>query len=91
MPDLPAPLDFIHWFLPGPDGATTPIIGLPAMGLNVEPSTLTDFDGYTAFAVVSGEAEGSDGNNYGVEFDVRVMQGKYRVDSKTYHGTFAFI
>ena len=88
--DIP-PLGFIHFFLPGPEGATTPFFKLPASGLDVEPSTITDFKGFTAFAVFSGEAVGSDGNPYNVEFDVRVMQGDYMAeDGSQKWGTFGF-
>jgi len=99
---LPAPLPipggvdapsvgFIHIFLPGPEGAVTPFFRIPALGLDVEPSTLTDYRGFTTFAVLAGQAEGSDGNTYNVEFDVRVMRGVYIAeDGSRQRGTFAF-
>ena len=93
---LPAPLPIpggegAHIFLPGPEGSPTPFSGLTGMGLNVEPSTMTNFKGFTAFAVVSGQAEGSDGNTYDVRSDLRVMQGEYVVEDGSHHqGTFAF-
>jgi hypothetical protein len=71
------PVGFLHWFLPGPEGSSTPVTGFPALGLDVEPSTITNFAGFTAFAVLAGEAEGSDGKTYKVEFDLRVMEGEY--------------
>ncbi len=83
----------IHFFLPGPEDAVTPIIGLHGMGLDVEPSTLTDFKGFTAFAVLAGRqaAEGSDGKTYDVEFDLRVMEGEYiAADGSHQRGAFAF-
>ncbi|MBV7333127.1 twin-arginine translocation signal domain-containing protein [Chloroflexi bacterium TSY] len=84
------PVGFIHWFLPGPEDAETPFLKIPGFGLNVEPSTLTNFKGYTAFAVVSGRAKGSDGKDYDVEFDVRAMKGEYIVaDGSKHTGTFA--
>ena len=80
----------IHWYLPGPTDAVTPIIGLQGMGLDVEPSSITDFDGKTAFAVVAGEVETSDGPQL-VEFDVRVMEGQYVAeDGTTNKAAFAF-
>lgn len=88
---LPPPLDFIHFFLPGPTDATTPILGLPGEGLDVEPSTITDFRGRTAFAVLSGRARGDDGQTYDVEFDVRVMEGIYVAEDGSRHrGAFGF-
>lgn len=84
-------LDFIHWFLPGPTDATTPFIGLPGFGLDVEPSLITDYRGFTAFAVLSGQARGSDGKTYNVEFDVRVMEGEYvAADGSHQRGAFGF-
>lgn len=81
----------LHAFIPGPEGSTTPFAGLPGMGLDVEPSTLTDFEGFTVFAVLSGQAEGSDGKTYNVEFDVRVMRGEYVAeDGSRQWGTFGF-
>ncbi len=83
---------FIHFYLPGPEGSITPIIGLGGMGLDVEPSTMTDFYGYTAFAVVAGEAKGSDGADYPFEADIRVMDGVYFDDSGTKReGVYAFL
>lgn len=88
---LPDPFRFIHWLLPGPDGATTPILGLGSFGLDADPSTVGDFYGFTAYAVVAGTATGGDGEPYDVEFDVRVMQGNYvGEDGKEHYGTFAF-
>lgn len=82
----------IHWFLPGPEGTSTPVIGLPAMGLDVDPSTMTNFKGFNAYAVVAGSADASDGNSYDFEFDVRVMEGLYRgADGVERRGAFAFL
>jgi hypothetical protein len=89
--DAGEPVGLIHWFLPGVEGTATPFAGLPGMGLDVEPSTLTDFQGYTAYAVISGQAEGSDGKIYNVEFDVRVMEGDYIAeDGSAQNGVFGF-
>ncbi len=85
------PFDFIHWLLPGPEGSSTQILGLPGFGLDVDPSTITDFKGFTAYAVVAGKAKGNDGTDYDVELDVRVMKGRYcGVDGKEYYSTFGF-
>lgn len=91
LPPEAAPFDAIHWLLPGPPGAITPINGLEAFGLDVDPSTITDFRGHTAYAVVAGAAHGSDGATYDFEGDVRVMQGHYiGEDGEKHYGTFGF-
>jgi hypothetical protein len=85
------PVGFIHWWLPGPDGSSTPFNGIPGFGLDVDPSTLTNFDGFQAFAVASGEVRGSDGVTYDAEVDVRVFQGTYVAeDGSRNYGTFGF-
>lgn len=91
LPPDAAPFDSIHWLLPGPPGATTQILGLEAFGLDVDPSLITDYKGVTAYAVVAGTAHGSDGEEYDVEVDVRVMKGRY-IDENGHsrHGTFGF-
>ncbi len=82
----------IHWYLPGPTDAVSPILGLQGMGLDVEGSSITDFEGNTAFAIVSGEADTSDGETLQVELDVRVMQGRYVAENgKEYRSIFAFL
>src|SRR5262245_6774000 len=89
---LGPPYDFIHVFPPGPVGIVLPFSGVELQGLNVEPSTLTDFHGATAVAFHVGEARGSDGHTYNLETDIRVMEGKYvAVDGTTRHGSFALI
>jgi hypothetical protein len=93
IPGLPpgSPLENIHWLLPGPVGSATPVIGLPGFGLDVDPSTVGDYKGFTAYAVVAGEAKGSDGNTYACEFDVRVMDGIYKAEDGSIHrGTYGF-
>ena len=89
---LAPPYDFIHVFPPGPENITLPFTGGRLQGLDVEPSTLTDFHGTTAVAFHVGEAKGSDGHTYNLETDMRVMEGKYvAVDGITRHGRFALI
>ena len=71
-----APVGVVHgWFVPGPEGTVTPIIGIPGLGLDVEPSLITDFMGFTAFAIVAGQAEGSDGKTYSLS----QLKGKHVV------------
>jgi hypothetical protein len=73
-------------------GAVTPFARLPGGGLDVEPSPLTNFKGFTVFAVLSGQAEGSDGKTYNVEFDLRVMEGEYIAEDGSHQrGTFGFL
>jgi hypothetical protein len=85
--DLP-PL--IHIFVPGPEEITLPFTGFTLQGLNVEPSTITDFTGVTAQAYHVGTATGSDGLTYNLETDVRVFAGEYVAEDGSRHeGSFA--
>ena len=89
--DPPDPFRFIHWLLPGPIGSQTQILNLPGFGLDVDPSTIGDFKGFTAYAVVAGKATDLDGKEYDVELDVRGMKGHFiGQDGKRHYGTFAF-
>ena len=75
----------IHVFAPGPTDA-----GL--MGENVEPSTITNFNGESAYAVVAGTATDSDGNTYDVALDMRFFDGVYvAADGSRHRGAFGFI
>jgi hypothetical protein len=88
----PPPYDLIHIFLPGPPTVTLPFSGLQLMGLDVEPTTITDFDGATAMAFLIGTAKGSDGHEYGLEVDLRVSEGEYvTADGSHKRGAFAMI
>ena len=85
------PLAMIHWALPSPDGVVTPILGLGGFGLDADPSTIGDYWGFTAYAVIAGSAKGSDGETYDCEFDVRVMDGIYKAANGTWNrGTYGF-
>jgi hypothetical protein len=75
----------IHEFIPGPEEITLPFTLIPLQGLNVEPSTLTDFTGVTALAYHVGTVTGSDGLTYNLETDVRVFQGQYVGEDGTQH------
>jgi hypothetical protein len=89
---LEPPYDFIHEFLPGPEGMVLPFTQVQLEGLNVEPSTITDFKGATALAYHVGKAKGSDGKTYNLETDIWVMEGRYvSVGGTRRHGTFAEI
>jgi hypothetical protein len=79
--DVGPPVGVIHVFTPGPQG----------LGLDVEPSLITNFKGFTAFTLLAGQAEGSDGKTYDVHSDLRVMAGEYVAEDGSRHqGTFAF-
>lgn len=84
-------LGFIRWSLHGPAGVPTPLLGLPGFGLDVDPSLITDFEGFQAMTVLNGSTTRSDGSRHPTEFDVRVFQGHYvAADGETYYGTFGF-
>jgi hypothetical protein len=86
----PAPYDgVIHIFIPGPEGLVLPFTQTPAQGRNTEPAVITNFDGDTAIGLLVGTARGSDGAEYGVEIDVRVSEGTYKVDDRRRRGLFA--
>jgi len=75
----------LHLFLPGP-----PELGL--QGEDVEPNTITNFQGFAAIAYVYGIATGSDGNEYEMSHDLRVFRGNYvAADGERGRGTFVFI
>jgi hypothetical protein len=76
----------LHVFAPGPTD-------LGFMGIDVEPNTITNFDGFTAMGHFNGTIEGSDGNVYDLgDSGIRVFQGNYRsADGSTHHGTFVFL
>jgi hypothetical protein len=78
---------FIHIFFPGPE-SLNPLF----MGIDVEPSVITDFRGFSAIAYLAGTATGNDGKLYNLEADIRVYQGEYVASDGSHHfGTFALI
>ena len=82
----------IHVFAPGPEGLTLPFTGVQLMGLDVEPSVITDYKGVTALAFHVGTATGSDGRRYNLETDMRAMEGTYIAeDGSRKRGLFALI
>lgn len=82
----------VHAFVPGPPTITLPFSGLTLQGLDVEPSTITDFRGRTALAYIMGEAKGSDGVTYGLEADIRAFEGEYSdANGAMARGAFAFV
>ena len=82
----------IHVFAPGPPDVTLPFTGIQLMGLDVEPSVITDYRGVTALAFHVGTATGSDGKQYDLETDMRAMEGTYIAeDGSRQRGLFALI
>jgi hypothetical protein len=82
----------IHIFVPGPETITLPFTRFTLQGLDVEPSTITDFQGVTAQAYHVGTATGSDGITYNLETDVRIYKGDYIAeDGSRCQGTFAHL
>jgi len=74
-----------HIFAPGPRS-----LGL--MGLHVEPSSISDFQGVVALAYLSGSATDGDSHRYDLAVDLRIMSGDYlAADGSAQTGTFAFI
>jgi hypothetical protein len=77
--------EIIHTFAPGP-------IELGLMGEDIEPNTITNFDGFVAMAYINGTATDADGRTYTMLTDMRFMQGTYvAADGSVNFGTFAFI
>ena len=66
-----------HVVLPGPDN---------------EPSTITDYNGFTGIAAVQGHGTDNDGNTLYFDVDVRFMKGLYTgMDGRLRQGAFSFI
>lgn len=74
-----------HLFAPGP-----PALGL--QGLDVNPSSIGDFDGTVALAYLKGRAKDGSGRRFTMSNDMRVMTGRYlAADGSPHVGSFAFI
>jgi hypothetical protein len=86
-----APGFVIHVFAPGDPAVTLPFSGITLAGVDVEPSTITDFNGSSAVAYHLGTARASDGSTYNFETDIRAFEGEYVVDGETHHGSFAMV
>jgi hypothetical protein len=81
----------IHIQIPGPTGVTLLYSQTPLFGLNHERSTVGNFDGGVAMGYVLGTATGSDGEEYGLEVDIRAFEGSYEAGGSVQQGTFALI
>jgi hypothetical protein len=80
-------LPLMHVFSPGP-------ILAGYDGINVDPSTITNFKGLSMIAedyTLTATAAGSDGTKYLLGTDMRVFRGKYRTSSGDHNATFCFI
>ncbi len=86
-----APGVVIHIFGPGDPSVTLPFSGGVLGGFDVEPGSITDFDGSSAVAYHVGSARGSDGVTYNLETDMRAFEGDYLVDGVVHHGSFVFV
>lgn len=82
---------FIHVFAPGDPSVTLPFSGFSLGGFDVEPGTITDFNGSSAVAFHAGTAQGSDGKTYNLETDMRAFEGEFVVGGTTYRGAFGFV
>ena len=77
----------IHIQIPGPTDSQTALFGL-----NLERTTVGNFQGTTTLAYLLGTARGSDGVEYGLEVDIRASEGDYvAADGSVNHGLFALI
>ena len=82
----------IHVWPPGPTDVTLPFSGGQLQGVDVEPTTIRDFNGFSAVAFHVGTATASDGTLYDLETDLRAFRGTYidRAGHRRF-GTFGFI
>jgi hypothetical protein len=84
--------EVIHVWSPGTPDLTLPFTGSTPGGLDVEPTTMRDFKGFSAVAYHVGRVTGDDGTPYDLETDMRAFQGAYVDGTGTRRfGTFAFI
>lgn len=82
----------IHVFAPGPATTTLPFTGVQLQGLDVDPSVITDYSGFSALAFHVGTATDGDGKAYNLETDIRVMDGSYvAADGSRRSGVFGFV
>lgn len=78
-------LGMIHFFFPGPTS-----IGND--GIDIEPSSITNFKGFTGVAMLAGTATDANGNKFDLLSDLRVYQGEYvSADGRHHRGTFVEI
>jgi hypothetical protein len=86
------PGQVIHVWAPGPPEVTLPFTGATLQGLDVEPTTIKDFDGFSAVAFHVGTATARDGTRFDLETDLRAFRGTYLdLMGRRRFGTFGFI
>jgi len=87
-----APGQVIHVWAPGSSDVTLPFSGSTLQGLDTEPTTIRDFNGFAAVAFHAGTATAADGTVYDFETDVRAFQGVY-IDAANIRraGSFGFV
>jgi hypothetical protein len=82
----------IHLWPAGDPAVTLPFSHGTLKGFDVDPSTITDFRGFSALAYHAGAAIGSDGATYNLESHMTVLRGRYIASDGTLRfGTFSFI
>ena len=82
---LPIPGGRFHFFAPGPKR-----LGLS--GLNVEASTITNFQGDVALAYLRGAARSGAGQDFLLTADMRVFRGDWvAADGISRRGVFGFV
>ncbi len=82
----------IHLWPAGDPAVTLPFSHGTLKGFDVDPSTITDFRGFSALAYHAGTATGSDGAPYNLETHMTALRGDYvATDGTRRFGTFAFI
>lgn len=82
----------IHLWPAGDPAVTLPFSHNTLKGFDVDPSTITDFRGFSALAYHAGTATGSDGATYNLETHMTVLRGSYIASDGTRRfGTFSFI
>jgi hypothetical protein len=82
----------IHGWQPGDPTVTLPFSHATLKGFDLDPSTITDFRGFSALAYHAGTATGSDGATYDLESHMTALKGTYvATDGTRRFGTFSFI
>ena len=82
----------LHVWQPGDPSVTLPFSHSTLKGFDLDPSTITDFRGFSALAYHAGTATGGDGVTYNLETHMTVLKGTYVATDGTHRfGTFSFI
>ena len=82
----------IHVWPAGDPTVTLPFSHSHPLGFDYDPSTITDFRGFSAIAYHAGTAIGSDGGTYNLETHMTALKGTYvATDGTRRFGTFSFI